>query len=141
VIVDERNDDEVHVVVRSQRTRFANVLRVCAEGDLFGVVFAPLVWVLVLAFASRKPRAEFSVTRHEVKLIERGELFGWFSSERAWATESIGEFRKNRFGSTIYLRVPGQEVTDLMAYLDEEASERIGRAVELAFANFNRRAK
>jgi hypothetical protein len=135
VEIRERDDGGVVITVPTRRRTFRQVLKSCASADLIGVVAAPLVWPLVLAFASPRPRAIVWLTPTELTVSETSdEWFGWSTTSRTWRIDEVSELRCNRYEKGIYMRVPSKEViTGLLCDLPGDEITTIGNALEERF--------
>ena len=138
VVVDERPDGGVTITVPTKRGTFWGVLGMLADAHIFGVVAAPVVWLLFKAFASRNPRAVLRLTPDEFILTETSDHdLGYATTARSWPRSSLGELRPNRYANGLYLRVPGKENVDLLVDLPLATMQAIGKALAAAAARLD----
>lgn len=90
-------------------------------GLLVSPVLAPLTVFLCTLLVTKKPRAVIEIGIDHIVVRDRGdEGLGWWCTTSRWSRRDVGEFRRNRFESMLFLRIPGQVSHDLLSGLDEQ---------------------
>ena len=93
--------------------------------QILSLLFRELVWIRLFRF---QPAVEVEVTSTELVVSDRRDE-GVVNSTRRWPRAEVAEFRPNRFGNSMWVRVPGQEVTDVLSGLERPLLEYISEHV------------
>jgi hypothetical protein len=93
--------------------------------QVFTLLFKHPVWVRLFRF---RPAVEVEVTAEEIIVTDRRDE-NVVNSTRRWRRAELAEFRPNRFGNSIWIRVPGQEVADVLTGLERPLLDFISEHV------------
>jgi hypothetical protein len=104
--------------------------------QVLSLLFREVVWIRLFRF---RPAVEVEVTAEELVVTDRRDE-NVVSSTRRWRRWDVAEFRPNRFGNSMWIRIPGREVNDvlhglerpLLDYISEHVSPLLGPAAHPA---------
>jgi len=112
-----------------------------ATVDIFMIPLMPLMFcvgmLLYLMLGKPTPRAIIRVTKDEISMQGCGDdTLGRKTTYVSWPRTEVTEFRANRYGRGLYLRIAGKVNLDLLTDIPDEWARQIDAALRSELTRF-----